>query len=402
MRKNMIWLLLALGLLVRLLAFFHIDFMFENDVRTFQIWATHLAEHGMRNFYTSGVWSDYPAGYLYVLTSLGVLRGIFGWELLSPIMNFFTLLPAMLADVAIGYTLFRDSRKSWVAALWLFNPAIILISSIWGQVESVFLLPLFISLIFVRDKKLLAAYLLYGVAILIKPQSLFLGPVYLFSAFDYWREKRYVWTELKRLGIYIMAAVGGMLVLALPFTKRFDYIPVFRQFLGGLDSYNYGSVNAFNFWALTGRNWWPLDARFLGVSHAVWGIIIAVAIIAATLAALEMNKRRGGKNFWLIVAMVFVLTFVFSVKMHERYLFPAILFLLLYLAEKPRWYTAGLFAAACTTFYFNCMAVLRTYHAGWDFSVLTRYMMPVSWANIGIAVGLVLTLGWGLYKCPKK
>jgi len=393
-------------LLVRLLAFFFIDFMFANDIRTFQIWATQLAAYGLSGFYTSGMWSDYPPGFLYVLAVLGVMRALFEWELLSPIFNFFTFLPAMLADVAIGYAIFRYGRKTsrfpWLfAALWVFNPAVLLISSVWGQVESVFLLPLFISLVFLRRQRLLAAYVLYGVAILIKPQSLFLGPVYLYSAIDHWRRAGFAWPELKRLGLYILVAVCGMLAMAFPFAQGFNYMPVFRQFWGGLDAYNFGSVNAFNLWAAAGRNWRPLDAEFLGLTHGVWGVVIAVVIIVAAMAALEADRRRGGGQYWLIVAGVFVLVFVFSVKMHERYLFPAMLFLLLYFMEKPRWYTFALFAAVCATFFVNCMAVLRTYHAGWDFSVLERYMMPVAWANMAAAAGLVLIFCWGC-RCQKE
>jgi Gpi18-like mannosyltransferase len=408
--SHIIWLLLAAGLLVRLLVFFFIDFMFENDIRTFQIWASVLAENGLSNFYTSGIWSDYPPGFLYVLALSGVLRGIFEWEILSPIFNFFIFIPAILADLAIGYGVYRAGKKYLAStslylavALWIFNPAIILISAVWGQVESVFLLPLLLSLVLMRQKKLLYAYILYGVAIVIKPQSLFLGPVYLYSAFDYWRGHKYVLAELKRLALYISAAMAGILALAFPFAQGFNYMPVFQQFWGGLDSYNFGTVNAFNFWALAGRNWQPLDAQFLGLSHAVWGVIIAFLIVLIIFIALETDKRRsGGRQFWLIVAGVFVLTFVFSVKMHERYLFPALLFLLLYAMENPRWYTFGLYAAASTTFYFNCMAVLRTYHAGWDFTVLEGYITPVSWANIGVVLWMVFIFYRGLHKCPRK
>jgi Gpi18-like mannosyltransferase len=398
--KHKIWLLLAAGFLVRVLAFFYIDCAFENDIRTFQIWAVQLASRGLNGFYTSGMWSDYPPGYLYILALTGYIRGVFEWDLLSPVFNFFTFLPAMLADTAIGYMVFRVAVKDKAApygllgpAVWVFNPAIILISSVWGQVESVFLLPLFISLILLRDKKLLAAYMLYGAAILIKPQSLFLGPVYLFTAFDSWRGKKYAAAELKRQGLYILAAVGGMLALAFPFTQNFNYMPVFRQFWGGLDMYNFGTVNAFNFWALAGRNWQPLDARFLGITHGVWGIVIAALIVAAVMAALEWDKRRGGACFWLITASVFVLTFVFSVKMHERYLFPAILFLLLYAMENPRRYTWGLFITASGTFFINCIVVLHAFNGEgnwWESAALARFMPPVAWVNLGLALWLVM------------
>ena len=392
---KIIALLLALGLAVRLAAFAFIDFMFTNDVHTFQVWGTQLATYGLSHFYTGGMWSDYPPGYLYVLALIGRLRLIFEWELLSPILNFFTFLPAMLADVAISYVLWRITGKVWVAALWLFNPAILLISSVWGQVESVFLLPLVISLWLVREKKLLGAYVLYGAAILIKPQSLFLGPVFLFSAIDYWRENNFAGVELKRLALYIGAAALGMLLLAFPFARGLNFLPVFEQFWGGLDMYNFGSVNAFNAWALAGRNWQPLDATFLGLSHGVWGVVIAVVIVLGIMAALEYDRRRGGTNFWLIAAAVFLLTFVFSVKMHERYLFPAILFLLLHAAEKPRWHSFALFGVVSITFFVNCYAVLYAFNGDgnwWEAPMLTRWMNQIAWLNIGAALGMIAML----------
>jgi Gpi18-like mannosyltransferase len=359
-----IWVLLTLGLAVRFILFATVDFMFANDVRTFQIWGSQLASGGLSNFYTGGMWSDYPPGFLYYLAFAGHLRFLFEWELLSPIFNFFIFLPSMLADVAIGYVVWRVARREvpkspqtlktsktppaaptcdWfalaMAGLWLFNPAILLISSVWGQVESVFLLPLVLSLILLRDGKLLGAYLLYGVAILIKPQSLFLGPIYLHSAFESWRNARFASVQLKKLAIYIGAALGLMMLLALPFAQGINLMPVFRQFWGGLDMYNFGTVNAFNLWAIFGRNWQPLDATFLGLSHAVWGVVIAVAIVVGIFtaaacggggcAAATKSKNTStsknidtpstpNSNYWLLTAGVFLLTFVFSVKMHER------------------------------------------------------------------------------------
>jgi Gpi18-like mannosyltransferase len=385
-----IWLLLAAGLGVRFIIFAWVDFMFDNDVRTFQLWGTQLATYGLSDFYTGSMWSDYPPGFLYILAAVGWLRlqsanfGAAQWELLSPVLNFFTLLPAMLADIGIGYVIWRVTRKNlFFPALWLFNPAVILISSVWGQVESVFLLPLVISLMFLRENKLLGAYMLYGVAIIIKPQALFLGPVYLFSAIAYRR--------VARVSLYIGAAVLGMLVLMFPFARGFDLIPVFRNMWGGLDMYNFGTVNAFNMWALAGRNWQPLDAMFLGISHGVWGVVIAVAIVLAVMAASAHDKSY--RHFWLICAAVFILTFVFSVKMHERYMFPALLFTLLFATDVRRWYSYVLFGAVCTAFFVNCLAVLYAFNGGgnwWEAPALVNWMNPVSWLNIAIAVGVII------------
>ncbi|MCL2216293.1 MAG: phospholipid carrier-dependent glycosyltransferase [Defluviitaleaceae bacterium] len=391
-KRSFIWLLLAAGFLARLLAF-QIDFAFDNDVRTFQLWAIQLHRYGFGAFYTSGGFTDYPPVYMYVLYGLGLLRSWFDWPVLSPMFNFFTFLPAMLADLGIGYVLYRMAKGGrlglFIAAAWIFNPAVILISGVWGQVESVFVLMLLVSLLFLREKKLLAAYIIFGVAILTKPQSLFLGPVYLYSAFDYLRANKFAGKAAGNLAGYILGGIAAMVLVSLPF----GIAPTITQLIAGMDSYNFASVNAFNMWALFGGNWQSLDTQFLGISYAIWGVLIVLAIIAGALAALHVDTmRHKGRYFYLIIAALFVLIFVFSVKMHERYLFPGLLFLLIYYMENRDKRVGALYLAFSVTYFINCVEILRWLRGGFDLSIIAASTPVISLANVALAAAFLVIL----------
>ncbi|MCL1884575.1 MAG: phospholipid carrier-dependent glycosyltransferase [Defluviitaleaceae bacterium] len=370
-----IWMLLLAGFIVRYFAF-GLDFGFENDIRTFQLWAIRVFEVGFAEFYSVDVFSDYPPVYMYVLFVIGAVRAAIGAGLDNQIFRFLIFLPAILADLGIGYVIYKIANKSLLfAALWIFNPAIILISGVWGQIESVFVLMLLVSLLLLRQKKLLPAYVLFGIAILTKPQSLFLAPVYLYSAYEGAKSPKYV-------ALSIGAGIFTMLLVSLPFGLSATADTLWY----GMDSYNFLTVNAFNFWALIGGNW-----QALGAWHTSVGVIIVLVIIAAALGALHINKtRHGGKHFFLIVAALFIVIFAFSVKMHERYLFPALLFLLMYYIENRERREFILYWAFSAVFFINCLEILRWANAGYDWVMLgNSSIYVISFIVVFLAVSTV-------------
>jgi len=396
-------LLLTAGFLTRLFAFEFIEMPFANDVRTFQFWAIQLAENGFRAFYAADFFSDYPPAYMYVLFVVGLFRG-------TAFFDIATFLPAILADVAIAFVIYKIAVKAapekvsfalLAAAAWLFNPAIILISSIWGQVESVFVLVLLVSLVLLREKKLLSAYILFAVAILIKPQSLFLGPVYLFSVYDFFAsDTRPVGRRILYFVGSLFAGAGAMLLISWPFGLE----ATARQLWYGMDSYNFASVNAFNFWAMVGGNWTPLDAQFFGITYGTWGVAIALFIIFAALTALYIDKRRNdGKNFFLIVAALFILIFAFSVKMHERYLFPGLLFLVVYWLENRDRREFILYWAFSAVFFINCLEILRWAGAGFDWTLLAASsIQAVPYVTVFLAIALIFLIVRNVKFAPKE
>jgi len=383
-----IGILLAAGFIVRVMAIVHVDYMFGFDVWVFKSWADALYEYGFANFYGSlDVMTDYPPVYLYVLYVIGGLAARFDWEQFSTVYTFVIFLPAILCDLGIGYVLYRRAKATQrpysrvglpvvLAAFWILSPAVILISGVWGQVESVFSLILLLSLLLLRDRKLLPAYLLYGVAILTKPQSLFLGPVYLYSAIEYLQEERFSFISFGRLANYILAPVVMMLLMFVPFGFRTGI----EFFFDGLVARPYGTINAFNFFWLIGGNWTPLDTRFMGLTYGFIGMAVVITVIVGTMAALYVDRRRGGRHYFLIVGALFALIYVFAFRMLERYFFPALPFLLLHAIERRDRRVMALYVGFSATFYFNCFEMLR-----W-----VRFNEVRAYASRSVAAGAVV------------
>jgi len=383
--KPNIWMLLAAGFLIRLFAFLFIDFAFENDVLTFQHWARRLFDGGFANFYCDDFFSDYPPVYMYVLYVIGAFAD-------TPIFRFLTFLPAILCDLGIGLVIYKMmGKKPWVVTSWIFNPSIIMISAVWGQVESVFLLMLLVSLYFMRDKKLLLSYVFFGLAIMTKPQSLFLGPVYLYSAL----ENKPSFSSVRSLALAICAGIGTMVLVSLPF----GLTTTFNQMIYGMGLYNHASVNAFNFWALVGGNWLPLEGAL-----SVAGVIIAIVIIVAALVALHVDKtKHEGRHFYLIVAAIFIVIFTFSVRMHERYLFPGLLFILIYYMESRDRRGLVLYWAFSSVFFINCLEILRWANGGYNWAIINNSSIYViSLITVVLAVTLIVTIVRSLCGCENE
>ena len=86
--------------------------------------------------------------------------------------------------MACGMLLVRETEKKlsvrhafFLCAAYLFNPAVFLNSSVWGQVDSLTALAAVIMCISLMRGKMYPAYTAFGIGFLIKPQILLLGPV---------------------------------------------------------------------------------------------------------------------------------------------------------------------------------------------------------------------------------
>lgn len=394
--KHAYILLVFIGFGIRLAAF-AINMPFLVDVGTFQAWAAMLYDGGLSNFYYSDAFTDYPPVYMYVLWVVGAIRHVFGLAFFSPMFNLVTFMPAIISDVITGlliYNLCRqvfeddsDNTPFWIALAYLANPAVIINSAVWGQVDSIHTLLLFLALYAVSKKQTLPVYLLYGVAVLTKPQSLMVAPVFLYSAFYYCKERDYSFKAIATMAGYAVATFAFMALISLPLAPGFDLSPIIRQYIDTLGSYPFASVNAYNFYALTGGNWREITPFYALVS--------IVAISGVTIMSFWILHRNWGReSVFFTAALLFIMTFVFSVHMHERYLFPALLFLLVASifrvgrdkADKSMWV---LYAVFSVTLFINCADVLLMSYGVRLFTIGMPQLFPEAFRSIDEAMALV-------------
>ncbi|MGQ9623558.1 MAG: hypothetical protein ACUVTO_09075 [Candidatus Caldatribacteriaceae bacterium] len=373
-----IWVLLLVALAVRM-AFAMVVYGFPLDMACFAGWARQARDVGLSRMYFSDVYVDYPPGYLYVLALLEYLKSFLGIADGSPLFLLLKL-PAILADLALAFLFFfvgkerlGEGRALAVAAFFALNPAIILDSALWGQVDSIFVFPLFVGVLLLIEGKPELSSLFFALSILVKPQALVFTPLWLFTFF-----------ERKSLTIFLrslLVGIGTLLVLSLPFSLP----AVFRIYRGALGTYKYATLNAFNFFALLGGNWVPDAQKVLFLSFREWGYVAVVGIVIFSAFLFFQGDRK--KRFPAVALFLAFSVFLFVHRMHERYLFPALVFALLLYVFHPRREILGIFLGLSGTFFVNVgLILLYSFFGKYHFPRFDWRLIATSAANLGLWV----------------
>jgi Gpi18-like mannosyltransferase len=327
----------ALALVIRILIAPHVGFF--GDLRLFKIWATRLGDVGLHKFYVEGQFADYPPGYLYMLWLLGKLSATPGYLLLK--------LPAILADLGLAWIAGtfaarispaslkeRVPVRALVAAAVLFNPAIIALSAVWGQVDAVPALFVLSSLLLLftgarSTPREIGAFLLFAVAVAMKPQSGFVLPIMLYALY---RRHLHGRPRSELLGGALRVAAPGVLAFDLWSLSGIPFglgpVELVRFYNRSASVYPVTSANAFNLWGAIG--FWRNDSlgdhvvTVAGISALHFGMLAFPAGVAYTLWSLHRAIDRGAdeaRALTVAAAIVSVLAYALLTRMHERYLF---------------------------------------------------------------------------------
>ncbi len=375
---------LLVGLLLRLTIAYVLlpDSGFKSDIATFTAWALQLANHGSGNFYATAGFADYPPGYLYVLWVVGGLG-----NLLAPLANgdagsattALIKLPAIIADVLVGYLLFRVLR-SWLAprpdatrlaliaaAIYLFNPVTWYDSAIWGQTDAVGALVTLLTVAALVRGNSEGASVLGVLAALIKPQfGIVLLPVvgvvllrrHLLrpasgpqNAVLLPRGRVQHWLASEqgpwRLVSSAVLALGVMVAVLWPFSL--DIVSFLHQMSQTAGGYPYLSVNAYNPWALLGAGgaeplafgggWSSDTVPLLG---PLPGVVIGAALLLGGFAigALRAFWDDDRRSIVIVTTFLALCFFILPTRVHERYMFPIFALLPLLAVVDRRWLVA--------------------------------------------------------------
>lgn len=333
--KHYFWGGLAIALLIRLI-FLLYPYAFWIDMNSFRAWTLGLAQNGISNFYGS-MWSDYPPGYLYILWVTGKIYQLFDPDLRHTdgalLIASIKLIP-VLADIgsAVLIWLILKSRVPLTTACtaslaYAFNPPIVFVSAVWGQVDSILIFMMLLVVWLLLLDRFIAASLVGAVSLIVKPQGLFLAP--LFFGSQWFKQAWWKWL------VVIIASLGIIWGMVLPFywTQR-DFATLWTAAIGPFQflyqrmtataaTYPYASVNAFNIWG--GVNWQPDDIELFGLSYRLIGLGL-LGILLGWLGVF-LYKKRQFSDFFLAGAIILLGMFMLPTRMHERYILPAIAFL---------------------------------------------------------------------------
>ena len=283
---------------------------FPSDIASFEAWAIALIAHGSNGFYASTTFIDYPPGYFYILGIVGRFWSLFfsGHDVGLEVLAILVKLPAILFDLALGVLIYVVARRFGsekialgTAALYLLNPAVVLVSALWGQVDSI---ACFFALLgayallrsgdFERARStcwIVGGWIALAYSLLIKPQAAALLPLLVAFAFV---DSRRRCARITATGIGIGAAILFALLIAEPFhpgnaISTFGWLAHLYSF--GSNLYPYNSVNAFNLWALRGTLWVPDDRNVFFLPQYAWGIALVLAALALIVWRYLQDRR---------------------------------------------------------------------------------------------------------------
>ncbi len=385
--------LLCAGLLFRISASTLID-GHPFDINTFKSWAT-AAANNIFQVYSGSRPSDYPPLYMYILFLIGKVAS---FPAVNPYFTLLLKLPSELADIATALLIYKLARKYMfleisilAAAFYIFNPAVMINSTIWGQVDSFFTFLVTLSLYWLSENKLNYAAILFTATALMKPQGIIFLPVLFFEL----ARVRDFKNILKAIVFSLLTAA----VILFPFSLNQGALWIFKLFSGTVAEYPYASVNAFNFFSLIGKNYASDSATMLGFSYHSWGLFFIVVITA--ISWLMYHKAKNNK-FAAAAALVLIAgVFTFSTSMHERYLFPAValsVIAFIYLRDKR---LLLLSAGFSTTVYINTHSILFATIIGINQAAYNFTLILTSLLNVLLFIYLLKVLIDIVFKSQK-
>jgi Gpi18-like mannosyltransferase len=322
---------------------------YQNDMGTFAYWFNTAADQGIRPFYTYVManvgWVDYPPLNVYIFYVFGSIAQAFP----AVSTTFFIKLVPTLFDIATSVLIFLFLRRQFTfkqtllaTSLYAFNPAIIFNVAVWGQFDAIYTFILVVSLILALKRKPEASAAVFALGLLTKPQGIALLPLIAVLIF--------MKVGVKRLLTSIAAFAATIFIVILPFEWSNPVTFLSDIYFGAYGNYQYTSINAFNLWGMFGL--WIPDGS---LSLVGWTLFGAFAVV--TMFVFYKRYRISGDTLAIYAAfMLFFAFFMLPTRIHERYLFPAIIMLVLLVMFSKK--IRPLYVALTTTLLINQAYVL--------------------------------------------
>ena len=353
-KKRLHWALggvLLAALVVRLILAARIR-GYNTDIACFEAWSERMASVGPLNFYAEDYFCDYPPGYMLLLAPIALLRQVFGFAYDSTAHVVLIKLIPILCDLLGAMVVYRFCEKRLgnraallLCAFYAFNPAVFVDSAAWGQIDSVLTLLVVVCALRMAEGRYISSLAAFAAAVLVKPQALLFAPVGLAAmivrmrgllrAPDTHEQGR---REVRRALLGVAVSLGILYVCSLPFClEKIDgvfsalaqpFVWLFEKLFGATQGYRYMTVNTLNLYAILGLNWTQLEqsGAWPYVAWALFALFYAYAIF--------LQVRSGdARKVFLTGGVLIVLVCMFGPMMHERYIYPALILLLLAYAD---------------------------------------------------------------------
>ncbi len=297
-----------------------------SDGPAFRFWGMYLQDHTLGSLFKNlpGGYTPYPPLYYYMLFLLGRFVSVWGikdWWFVSEIVFRFFI---YLADIGTGYFIFRITSKlfgkksGFISLLvFLFNPALLITSTLWAQNDSIILFFSLASVYFLLREKWVLGWTLFLAGLLIKVQILALLPLVFALSFPAWQK------AIKAFPFFI-------LFIFLPFAQTFWENGIawsIGYFLQLPNWYPYTSIYATNLWAVYGFII-PDSLLFLGIPLKIVSLVLISFLVIPIVLKIARDKSSN-TVYWSSLLLFFTFA-LFSTRVHSRYFIYLLPFLSLF------------------------------------------------------------------------
>ncbi len=415
--------ILLLGFILRL---FFVFGGYHPDLGNHLDWGKRFWQYGPKSFYTASIWSvswpNQPPGTMYLWAGISKINDFIletAWQVNLKIPAFpsktipfletklhpaLVKLPSIMAEIGIGWLIYRillwlglkEKRALFGAAFFLFNPAVVYNSSLWGQTDGLINFFMLLGVFLLLKKKYLVGILSVFLSFYFKLSLLIFLPIIFLLLL---KEK----ADFKKVAASLVFSLIFFFGLSLPFVNDLPWNWFKGLYLGRIlgGQGNMLTGNAFNLWAiLFGIDFSRGDtAKWLGISLKLWGEMTFVT--AYLMIVLRIIKKKfNNEIFFFSLALISILSFLLLTNMHERYLYPALPYLAL---------AAGFGTVPVSLFIFVSFIHLLNLYNLWnyphnDFWIgLLEFNKAIS---VRVFSGLLLFLGlylfWTFLFSPKR
>lgn len=318
---------------------------FTYDIQCWQQWTEYIAENGLGNAYHSN--TDYPPLIHYILlllskTPVNVENGLFSIQYLK----LFTFVFHFITGLFIAWMIKREEKDLSnrtlvnIGLFYLLNIAILYNTVAWGQVDAILTCFVFISCFYAIKKRVTLSLVFMVLAINFKIQAIIFIPVIGLLILPQLISSR----SVKNIASWIFIPLCLQLLILLPFIMTGTLSNIWAVVSGSVGKWPVVSINAFNLWnlVLAGKDLRNLmdNQTFLTISYKNWGLMLFFISSAVAMLPLAKNqivsilKNTGQQlpleKILLTCSLIPLLFFFFNTQMHERYAYPALVFIVAY------------------------------------------------------------------------
>ncbi|MCE9646345.1 MAG: hypothetical protein K8S20_10135 [Chloroflexi bacterium] len=309
------------------------------DTDVYLQWYSQIETQGLSKMADN--YSVYTPPYLYLLWLATLTRNV-----IPPLMAI-KLIPTVF-DLLSAFGVYKLIRLKYsqgdvpylAAAVFLLLPTILVNSTYWGQVDSPYTSFLLLCIFFLLTGRPFYAMLMFGIAVSIKAQSVFLIPFLGILAF----KKRIPWLYFLIPPLIYLIMITPAVLAGMPF------MDALLIYLAQAKAFGAPSMNAPNFYSLVIYPPYYMDWN---TAINIGSVIAAISIISWTVIYIRRKYELNQKVMLLSILTGFALIPFVLPKMHDRYFYPADALSLVFAFYYPTyWFVPLLFQAGSGIMYY--------------------------------------------------